>query len=90
MWSTLSALLLLPLSCAAQVRLIHYLTLSIFTLYTSQAVPNFVPPSLGPTVTSTNYVGQSNGSLPKSPIVPGVVFDRFIQVAFPHLTPVHS
>ncbi|KAI0058763.1 hypothetical protein BV25DRAFT_1810190, partial [Artomyces pyxidatus] len=40
----------------------------------------FRPPSLGPTVETTNYVGQSNGSLPQSPVVPGQVFDRFIQI----------
>ncbi|KAF8589088.1 hypothetical protein K439DRAFT_1658077 [Ramaria rubella] len=42
--------------------------------------PKFVPPSLGPTVASPNYVGRSNVTLPPSPVVHGKQFDRFIQI----------
>ena len=44
-----------------------------------------MPPSLGPTVASPNYVGPSNGTLPKTRTVHGKAFDRFIQVAFAQL-----
>jgi hypothetical protein len=43
-------------------------------------VPQFVPPSGGPLVASSNYVGSSNGSLPKTEVVAGKSFNRFIQV----------
>lgn len=42
--------------------------------------PQFVPPSEGPLVASTNYVGSSNGSLAKPTVVSGKSFDRFIQI----------
>ncbi|KAH9059219.1 phosphoesterase family-domain-containing protein [Lactarius vividus] len=42
--------------------------------------PQFVPPSEGPLVASTNYVGANNGSLAKSTVVAGKSFDRFIQI----------
>jgi hypothetical protein len=42
--------------------------------------PTFVAPAFSPFSESTNYVGQSNGSLPKTDIVTGKVFDRFIQI----------
>ncbi|KAI0289711.1 phosphoesterase family-domain-containing protein [Russula brevipes] len=42
--------------------------------------PKFVPPSLGPTVASTNYVGATNGTLQTSQVVRGKFFDRFIQI----------
>jgi len=44
-------------------------------------VPQFVPPSGGPLVASSNYVGSSNGSLPKTEVVSGKSFNRFIQVS---------
>ncbi|KAI9462667.1 hypothetical protein F5148DRAFT_212367 [Russula earlei] len=40
----------------------------------------FVPPSEGPLVASTNYVGASNGSLPKTQLVPGKAFNRIINI----------
>ncbi|KAL7408822.1 phosphoesterase family-domain-containing protein [Mrakia frigida] len=40
----------------------------------------FVAPADCPTCTSDFYVGQSNGSLPISPVVKGKAFDRFIQI----------
>jgi hypothetical protein len=43
-------------------------------------VQTFVPPAASPYDQSPNYVGQSNGSLPVSQVVPGRVFDRFIQI----------
>lgn len=52
----------------------------VITLLTTLQVPAFVPPAQGPTVASSNYVGSSNGSLPKHHVVPGKQFDRFIQV----------
>ncbi|KAI0032173.1 phosphoesterase family-domain-containing protein, partial [Vararia minispora EC-137] len=42
--------------------------------------PTFSPPTLSPLTTSTNYTGPTNGSLPPQPIVPGKIFDRFIQI----------
>jgi len=56
------------------------LLLSLPLVYAAQA-PVFAPPSLGPTVPSSNYVGSSNGSLTKPTVVPGKQFDRFIQVS---------
>lgn len=50
--------------------------------YAAQA-SQFVPPALTPTSSSSNYTGGSNGTLAKSPVVPGKVFDRFIQVRRP-------
>ncbi|KAH8989929.1 phosphoesterase family-domain-containing protein [Lactarius hatsudake] len=44
------------------------------------SAPQFVPPSEGPLVESTNYVGANNGSLSKSTVVAGKSFDRFIQI----------
>lgn len=54
--------------------------------YAAQA-SQFVPPALTPTSSSSNYTGGSNGTLAKSPVVPGKVFDRFIQVRRPWLLP---
>lgn len=36
--------------------------------------------STSPTDTSSFYVGASNGTIENSPLVPGAVFDRFIQI----------
>lgn len=47
-------------------------------------MPQFVPPSEGPLVPSSNYVGASNGSLPKVNVVPGKAFDRIVQVGLIH------
>ncbi|KAI0029682.1 phosphoesterase family-domain-containing protein [Vararia minispora EC-137] len=48
-------------------------------VFATQAV-SFVPPASSPLSTSANYVGINNGSLPIEQIVPGRVFDRFIQI----------
>ncbi|KAI0087692.1 phosphoesterase family-domain-containing protein [Irpex rosettiformis] len=40
----------------------------------------FAPAALTPLSSSTNYTGQSNGTLAKANVVPGKVFDRFIQI----------
>lgn len=40
----------------------------------------FSPPQTSPLQASANYTGASNGTLSTQPIVPGAVFDRFIQV----------
>ena len=40
----------------------------------------FSPPSKSPLEASGNYTGASNGTLATQSIVPGAVFDRFIQV----------
>lgn len=42
--------------------------------------PPFEPPTLTPLSSSTNYTGASNSTLQKQSVVPGKVFDRFIQV----------
>ncbi|KAI5987224.1 phosphoesterase family-domain-containing protein [Pisolithus albus] len=46
----------------------------------AQTTYTFTQPAAAPTDTSTFYVGASNGSLPKTMTVPGLVFDRFIQI----------
>lgn len=68
---------LLPAVYAVQVSL-YTTPFSFFSL--SFEAPAFVPPSLGPLVASANYVGSTNGTLPKSTLVAGKQFDRFIQV----------
>lgn len=40
----------------------------------------FLPPAFSPFSTSSNYVGQNNGTLPKTNVVSGKFFDRFIQI----------
>ncbi|KAH7908253.1 phosphoesterase family-domain-containing protein [Hygrophoropsis aurantiaca] len=40
----------------------------------------FTAPAAAPTDTSPFYVGASNGTIKNSPLVPGKVFDRFIQI----------
>ena len=40
----------------------------------------FVKPAESPFSASSNYVGQNNGTLPKTKYTPGKVFDRYIQV----------
>ncbi|KAF8589089.1 hypothetical protein K439DRAFT_1405336 [Ramaria rubella] len=55
------------------------LLLVLPAVHAAQA-PVFLPPSLGPTVASPNYVGRSNSTLPRSRVVPGRQFDRFIQI----------
>lgn len=42
--------------------------------------PQFAPAALTPLSTSSNYTGASNGTLAKQDVVPGKVFDRFIQI----------
>ncbi|KAI0246091.1 phosphoesterase family-domain-containing protein [Lactifluus subvellereus] len=51
----------------------------LFKFAQALAVP-FVPPSQGPLFQSSNYVGPNNGSLPRSRIVHGKSFNRFIQI----------
>ncbi|KAI5987882.1 phosphoesterase family-domain-containing protein [Pisolithus albus] len=46
----------------------------------SAKTTTFTQPAPAPTDTSTFYVGASNGSLPPTTTVPGLVFDRFIQI----------
>lgn len=41
---------------------------------------DFTPAAYSPTSASSNYVGANNGSLPKSNVTAGKVFDRFIQI----------
>ncbi|KAH9957100.1 phosphoesterase family-domain-containing protein [Russula dissimulans] len=60
--------------------MLHVLLLSLLPVAAIAQVPNFVPPSLGPTAASTNYVGANNGSLHKSRFREGRFFDRFIQI----------
>ncbi|KAF8489092.1 phosphoesterase family-domain-containing protein [Russula emetica] len=43
-------------------------------------VPQFVPPSEGPLVASSDYVGSSNSSLPKTQVVSGKAFNRIINI----------
>ncbi|KZV72135.1 hypothetical protein PENSPDRAFT_604818 [Peniophora sp. CONT] len=40
----------------------------------------FSPPQQSPLEATANYTGASNGTLATQPVVPGAVFDRFIQV----------
>ncbi|EKM55005.1 uncharacterized protein PHACADRAFT_255295 [Phanerochaete carnosa HHB-10118-sp] len=42
--------------------------------------PQFAPAALTPLSTSTNYTGATNSTLAKQAVVPGKVFDRFIQI----------
>ncbi|KAI0039224.1 hypothetical protein FA95DRAFT_1528662 [Auriscalpium vulgare] len=42
--------------------------------------PQFEPPSAGPLVPSSNYVGSSNSTLNKTTVVAGKQFDRIVQI----------
>lgn len=42
----------------------------------------FSPPAPSYNSESANYTGQSNNTLQNGPLVPGKVFDRFIQIWF--------
>lgn len=44
------------------------------------AVQIFSKPAFSPFSQSSNYVGQNNGTLPKTNVTVGKVFDRFIQI----------
>ncbi|KAF8589081.1 hypothetical protein K439DRAFT_462946 [Ramaria rubella] len=57
------------------------LLLSLPLVYAAQA-PTFAPPSPGPLIQSVNLGALTNGSLSVAPVVPGKVFDRFVQVWF--------
>jgi hypothetical protein len=46
----------------------------------AQEAQVFVKPASSPFSASSNYVGQSNGTLPKTNVTSGKVFDRFIQI----------
>lgn len=86
------SLIFLPAVLAAQVRLTYpWIILQCrnqFSHFGFQ-VPQFVPPSEGPLVASSNYVGANNGSLPKAEVVSGKAFNRFIQVGVCSLTTPH-
>lgn len=41
---------------------------------------SFSPPALSPISTSKNYTGANNGTIVNTPVVPGKVFDRYIQI----------
>lgn len=45
-----------------------------------EEVQIFLPPAFSPFSASSNYVGQNNGSLAKTNVTSGRVFDRFIQI----------
>lgn len=45
--------------------------------------PQFAPAAVSPLAASSNYTGASNSTLTKPTVVPGKVFDRFIQVRDP-------
>ncbi|KAH8093090.1 phosphoesterase family-domain-containing protein [Cristinia sonorae] len=60
--------------------MISYAFLALIPAVLAAQAPQFTPPAFSPTSTSTNYVGQTNGTLPKSTVVPGKVFDRFTQI----------
>ena len=49
-------------------------------VYGAGIAQNFVPAAYSPTSASSNYVGANNGSLPKTNVTAGKVFDRFIQI----------
>ena len=49
-------------------------------VYGAGIAQNFTPPAYSPTSASSNYVGANNGSLPKTNVTAGKVFDRFIQI----------
>ena len=44
------------------------------------AMPTFTQPAPAPTATSSFYVGQNNGSIPNVTVIPGLAFDRYIQI----------
>ncbi|KAI6136995.1 phosphoesterase family-domain-containing protein [Pisolithus sp. B1] len=57
------------------------LVLAALARITSAAIAStFTAPAPAPTATSSFYVGVSNGTLPNATVVPGAVFDRFIQI----------
>ncbi|KAI6004493.1 phosphoesterase family-domain-containing protein [Pisolithus orientalis] len=57
-----------------------FFVLGALAKVTSAKTTTFTQPAAAPTDTSTFYVGASNGSLPQTATVPGLVFDRFIQI----------
>ena len=57
-----------------------FVSLAIVQGALAAQAPQFVDPGPGPTSSSPLYVGASNGSLPKVPVVSGKVFDRVTQV----------
>ncbi|KAI0261864.1 phosphoesterase family-domain-containing protein [Gloeopeniophorella convolvens] len=61
------------------MNILSSLLLLIPAVLAAQA-PQFAPPSEGPLVASANYIGTSNGTLPKPTVVQGKAFDRFIQI----------
>jgi hypothetical protein len=78
-------LMLKHLSCAmpSYASFVVLATLSAFTLGNpvKHAISQpFVKPAYSPFSASSNYVGQNNGTLPKTNVTAGKVFDRFIQI----------
>ncbi|TPX43213.1 hypothetical protein SeLEV6574_g05190 [Synchytrium endobioticum] len=64
-----SAEIMLSMACLA---------ISAFTAWAGAAT--FTQPAAAPTATSTFYVGQNNGTISNGAVVPGLVFDRFVQI----------
>ncbi|KZO94334.1 hypothetical protein CALVIDRAFT_484484 [Calocera viscosa TUFC12733] len=58
------------------------LVLAAIPAVLAATAPAFAPAGLGPQFQSGNYTGASNGTLKNGPVVPGVAFDRFIQIWF--------
>ncbi|EJT99736.1 hypothetical protein DACRYDRAFT_23755 [Dacryopinax primogenitus] len=56
--------------------------LAAATAVLGATAPAFAPPGAGPQFQTANYTGFSNGTLQNGPVVPGLAFDRFIQIWF--------
>ncbi|KAI0705371.1 phosphoesterase family-domain-containing protein [Earliella scabrosa] len=68
------------MSMATRLLLILAIPL-VFARSTLAAIAqSFQPPSSSPETSSANYTGQSNNTLSNGPVVPGQVFDRFVQI----------
>ncbi|KAI0069467.1 hypothetical protein K474DRAFT_1670815 [Panus rudis PR-1116 ss-1] len=61
------------------MRILGVCALLVSSAFAAQA-PRFVKPADAPNEASSVYVGQNNGTLPKTPVLSGKVFDRFIQI----------
>ncbi|KAI0752732.1 phosphoesterase family-domain-containing protein [Daedaleopsis nitida] len=55
-------------------------TLALASTAFAAIAQSFRPPSASPETSSANYTGQTNGTVSNGPVVPGKVFDRFIQI----------
>ncbi|KAG6334228.1 hypothetical protein ID866_4858 [Astraeus odoratus] len=56
------------------------LAIALPKIVSAAEASTFTTPAPAPTATSSFYIGPSNGTLTNSPLVPGAVFDRFIQI----------